>query len=176
MDGKHAVWIEASRGEWKKRDKKLRSQILQHPRAVWKESWDNFRILRKKVTKTVWEERISKVEKILKGSPDSISSPSLKIQNMGGKVYLRCKGKKMLGVVNKIFVFLTQVIVPANNLNFHWRWWVQIQAIFVNLFYFIKPGKPIILKGCEILFENCLMTAWQLLGECHNMRSVYLLN
>ena len=35
-----------------------------------------------------------KVEKILKGSLDLIpsTSPSVKIQIMGGKVYLRCKG------------------------------------------------------------------------------------
>ena len=45
-----------------------------------------------------------KVEKILKGSLDSISSPSLsvKIQIMGGKVCLRCKGKTLLGIVNKL--------------------------------------------------------------------------
>ena len=44
-----------------------------------------------------------KVEKILKGSLDSIPSPlpSVKIQIMGGKVCLRCKGKTLLGVVNK---------------------------------------------------------------------------
>ena len=34
------------------------------------------------------------MEKILRGSLDSIPSPSVKIQNMGGKVCLRCKGKK----------------------------------------------------------------------------------
>merc|ERR1719273_1437804 len=34
-----------------------------------------------------------KVEKILKGSLDSIPSPSVKIQFMGGKVCLRCKDK-----------------------------------------------------------------------------------
>ena len=34
-----------------------------------------------------------KVEKILKGSLDSIPSPSVKIQIMGRKVCLRCKGK-----------------------------------------------------------------------------------
>ena len=46
-----------------------------------------------------------KVEKILKGSLDSIPSPSplVKIQTMGGKVCL-CKGKRLLGVVNKFFV------------------------------------------------------------------------
>ena len=46
---------------------------------------------------------------------------------MGGKVCLRC------------FVFcLIQGNFPANNLNFHWRWrwWDQIQDIFLNIFYF----------------------------------------
>jgi hypothetical protein len=47
----------------------------------------------------------SKVEKISKDSLDSIPSPSpsVKIQIMGGKVGLRCKGKTLLGVVNKVF-------------------------------------------------------------------------
>ena len=44
------------------------------------------------------------VEKILKGSLDSIPSPSqlVKIQIMGGKVSLRCKDKLLLGLVNKL--------------------------------------------------------------------------
>ena len=47
---------------------------------------------------------LNKVENILKGSLDSIPSPppSVKIQIMGGKVCLRCKGKTLLGVVNKL--------------------------------------------------------------------------
>ena len=48
---------------------------------------------------------IVKVEKILKGNLDSIPSPSLKILIMGGKSSLRCKGKTLLGDVNKLFVF-----------------------------------------------------------------------
>ena len=42
-----------------------------------------------------------KVEKILKGSLDSIPSPSpsVKIQIMGWKVCLRCKGKTLLGIL-----------------------------------------------------------------------------
>ena len=47
----------------------------------------------------------SKVEKILKGSLDSIPSPStsVKIKIMGGKVCLRCKSKTLLGgMVNKL--------------------------------------------------------------------------
>ena len=45
-----------------------------------------------------------KVEKILKGSLDLISSPSpsVKIQIMGGKVCLRRKGKAFLSIVNKL--------------------------------------------------------------------------
>ena len=45
-----------------------------------------------------------KVEKILKGSLDLIPSPSLsvKVQIVSGKVCLRCKGKTLLGVVNKL--------------------------------------------------------------------------
>ena len=50
------------------------------------------------------KEAILNVKKILKGSLDSIPSPSLsvKIQIMDGKVYLRCKGKILLGIVNKL--------------------------------------------------------------------------
>ena len=75
-----------------------------------------------------------KVEKILKGSLDSIlsPSPSVKIQIMGKKTSLRCKGETLLGVVNKLlitkmffdvtqqcFALLLQVNFPANYLNFH---------------------------------------------------------
>ena len=53
-----------------------------------------------------------KVEKIIKGSLDSNSSPlhSLKIQIMGGKVCLRCKGKTCCQQTfeNKKFVDITQ--------------------------------------------------------------------
>ena len=44
------------------------------------------------------------VENILKGSLDLIPSPStsVKIQIMGGKVCLRCKGKILLGFVDKL--------------------------------------------------------------------------
>ena len=53
-----------------------------------------------------WENQTTtgKVEKIFKGSLDSIPSPSpsVNIQIMGGKVCLKHKGKKLLGVVNKL--------------------------------------------------------------------------
>ena len=55
-----------------------------------------------------------KVENILKGSLDSIPSPSpsIKIQIMCGKVCLRCKG-------NLLIALLPQVNSSTNNLNFH---------------------------------------------------------
>ena len=43
-----------------------------------------------------------KVEKTIKGSLDSIPSPSVKIQIMGGKNCLRCKGRTLLGIVNTL--------------------------------------------------------------------------
>ena len=57
-----------------------------------------------------------KVEKILKGSLDLIPSPSVKIQIMGGKVCLRCKGKTLLGVVNKILKKKNLMTMPSNAL------------------------------------------------------------
>ena len=72
----------------------------------------------------------SKLEKILKGSMDLISSPSVKIETIGGKVCLRRKGKTLLGIVNKLFVkfvdnaqqcfaFTPQANFSAHSLNFH---------------------------------------------------------
>ena len=62
-----------------------------------------------------------------------IPSPSLKIQTLKGKVCLRWKGITLLGVVNKLLKTKSH---PANDFNFHWRWWDWIQAIFLNIFYF----------------------------------------
>ena len=95
-------------------------------------------IFRKRTTTKapIQKVRTGNVEKILKGSLDSIPSPSLsvKIQIVNGKVCLRCKGKTLLGVVNKLlntkslltspsnvycFALLPQVNFPANYLNFH---------------------------------------------------------
>ena len=88
-----------------------------------------------------------KVEKILKSSLNLIPSPSpsVKIQIMGGKVCLRCKGKTLLGVDKKFvditqqcFASFPQINIPTNNLNFYrrWRWWDWIQATFLIFFYF----------------------------------------
>ena len=54
----------------------------------------------------------SKIEKILKGSLDSIPlpSPSVKIQIMGRKVCLRCKGKTLLGVFKSLLTSPSNVL------------------------------------------------------------------
>ena len=62
----------------------------------------------------------SKVEKILKGSLDSIPSPShsVKVQIMGGKVCLMCEGKTLLGIVNKLLKTKSLLTSPSNVLPY----------------------------------------------------------
>ena len=57
-----------------------------------------------------------KVEYFLKGSLDSILSPSVKIQIMGRKVCLKCKGKILLSVVNKLLKTKSLFTSPNNVL------------------------------------------------------------
>ena len=66
--------------------------------------WDETFFIKLSLVQFLCNCTVVKVEKILKGSLDSIPSPSplVKIQIMGGKVCLRCKGKTLLGVVNKL--------------------------------------------------------------------------
>ena len=62
-----------------------------------------------------------KVKKILKGSLDSIPSPSpsVKIQIMGGKVGLRCKGNILLGAVNKLLKAKSLLTSASNVLPYY---------------------------------------------------------
>ena len=62
-----------------------------------------------------------KAEKMLKGRLDSIQSPSpsVKIQIMGGKVCLRCKGKTLLGVVNKLSKIKSLLTSSSNVLPYY---------------------------------------------------------
>ena len=56
-------------------------------------------------------------------SLDSISSssPSVKIQIMGGKVCWRCKGKTLLGVVNKLLRTKSLLTLPSNVLLYYFK-------------------------------------------------------
>ena len=60
-----------------------------------------------------------KVEKKLKGSLDLIPSPSVKIQIMGGKVCLRCKGKTLQGVANNLLKKRSLLTSPSNFLPYY---------------------------------------------------------
>ena len=73
------------------------------------------------IPSNVSQNRISKVEKILKGSLDSIPSPSfsVQIQIMDWKVCLRCKDKTLLGIVKKLFVFKSLLTSPSNVLPYY---------------------------------------------------------
>jgi hypothetical protein len=64
-----------------------------------------------------------KIGKILKGSLDSIPSPSssVKTQIMGGKVSLRCKGKTVLGIVNKLLKTESLLTSPSNVLPYYFK-------------------------------------------------------
>ena len=69
--------------------------------------------------KVMWVGRVFfcdsfKVENISKGSLDSIPlpSPSVKIQIMGWKICLRCKGKTLLGVVHKLLKTKSLLTTP----------------------------------------------------------------
>ena len=89
---------------------------------------------------------MNKVEKILKGNLDSIPSPSpsVQIQIMGGKVCLRRKGKSLLGIDN------IQQCFAFTPLHWRWRWWDQIRAIFLNLFYFNLEKIAMFLNSNEV--------------------------
>ena len=64
-----------------------------------------------------------KVEKILKGSLDLIPSPSpsMKIQIMGRKVCLKCKGKTLLGLVSKLLKTISLLTSPSNVLPYYFK-------------------------------------------------------
>ena len=87
----------------------------------------------------------SKVEKILKGSLDLIPSPSVKIQIMAGKVCLRCKGKILLGIVNKLLKTKSLLTTPSNVLPIHLKQtfppiiWILLKVKVMGL----NPGYPL---------------------------------
>ena len=78
-----------------------------------------------------------KVENVLKGCLDSIPSPfpSIKIQIMGGKVCLRCKGKTLLGFVNKLLKTKRLLKSPSNVLPLH------IKQTFLLIIWIFTEGE-----------------------------------
>ena len=61
---------------------------------------------------------------------------------------------------NVLPYYVPQVNFPTNNLNFHWRWrwWDQIQAIFLNLFYFTGGNFMLIVHVTSIWYSTLILT------------------
>ena len=57
-----------------------------------------------------------------------------------------------------VLPYYLKYIFPANNLNFdwRWRWWDRIQAIFLNIFYFMFSwlGRLIYIEGITRVIVN----------------------
>ena len=85
---------------------------------------------------------LNKVEKILKGSLDSIQSPSpsVKIQIMGGKVCLRCKGKTLLVVVNKLLRTKSLLTTPSKFSLIWFEFSLKVKVIGSNPGYLLKSS------------------------------------
>ena len=67
---------------------------------------------------------------------------------MLGNVKKLLKTKSLLASPSNVLPYSWhQVNIPANNLNFHWRWRDRIQAIFLNLFYFNTVCNHIIISS-----------------------------
>ena len=62
-------------------------------------------------------------------------SPSVKIQIMSGEVCLRCKGKTLLGVVNKLFVQQRLLTMPSNALTLH------LKQTFPSIIWIFTKGE-----------------------------------
>ena len=88
-----------------------------------------------------------KVEKILKGSLDLIlsPSPSVKIQIIGGKVCLRCKGKTLLGIVKKLLK------TKNNHVMQNWR----VQKVKQNVFD-LPSGMVKVLRILKTWMDCCV--------------------
>ena len=69
--------------------------------------------------RTILHTTLSKVKNMLNDSLDSIQSPSVKIQIMVMKVCLRCKGKTLLGIVNKLLKPKILLTSPSNVVPYY---------------------------------------------------------
>ena len=63
-----------------------------------------------------------KIENIFEGTLNSISSPSVKIQIIGRKVCMRCKGKTLLVIVNEFTKRKSLLTSPGNPLPYYYKW------------------------------------------------------
>ena len=86
-----------------------------------------------------------KEEKILEDILDLISSPSpsVKIQIMDGKVCLRCEGKTLLGIVNKLLntkrlLTMTSNVLPLHLSRQFFEFSLKVKVMASNPGYLLK--------------------------------------
>ena len=78
-----------------------------------------------------------KVEYVLKGSQDSIPSPSPSVKRriMDRKVCSRCKNKTLLGVVNKLLNIKSLFTIPGKVLPLH------LKQTFLHIIWIFTEGE-----------------------------------
>ena len=110
----------------------------------------------------------SKVEKILKGSLDSMPSPSVQIQIMGGKVCLRCKSKTLLGIINKLLKTKSLLTMISNVLP------LRLKQTFPPIIWICTEGDGIKsrlhFKIFSTLIPNLKSKSWMdsyYISTCH---------
>ena len=107
-----------------------------------------------------------KVENILKGSLDSIPSPSpsMKIQITGGKVCLRCKGKTLLGNVNKPSVSKSLLTMPSTSSNLFRPWFeFSLKVMGSNPDYLLKSF---------LLYNVPVQVLWKIISKMFPLYSM----
>ena len=75
-----------------------------------------------------------------------------------GVPFFHSSSHSIMLCTHQCFALLPHVYFPANNLNFdwRWRWWDRIQAIFLNIFYFMFSwlGRLIYIEGITGVIVN----------------------
>ena len=89
-------------------------------------------------------------------------------QNIVGRCQQTFENKKFVDITQQCFALLPQVNFPANNLNFNWRWRDWIQAIFLNLFYFIWVNCSQSFLPKSLRNRMWSLQEWKRLFLCYN--------
>ena len=80
--------------------------------------------------------------------------PSAKIQIIGRKVSLRCKGKTLLGVVNKLIVFKSLLTTPSNVLPLHFKQTLQTKLEFSFKMKVMRSNPGYLLKSFSLYLKR----------------------
>ena len=97
--------------------------------------------------------------------------PSLKIQIMGRKFFLRCEGKTLLGVVNKLLKMKSLLTIPGNVLPLHLKqtfppiFWIFTEGegiewrLFSEIFFTLNPLDKKLVNAITVYWRGVQVTA-----------------